>query len=148
MNLSYRFAPPAGTPGLVIVVVTISSTGLHFVHLTEQSRYAFVTGFLRGGQNLARRSPCVHDLCCPDCLLHHLRETPRTIRVSLKASRRTDAMCIAIRSLRDPARTSKRRSDLVSNESAETTDSEQWHLFPRSRRGCLGYPSEQCVNRA
>src|SRR6185295_997497 len=104
--------------------------------------------WLRVGQNLVRRSPCVHDLCCPDRLLHHLRETPRTIRVSVKAIRRVDAMCIAIHSLRDPARTSKRRSHLVSNDSAETTDSEQWHLFPRSRRGCLGYPSEQYVNGA
>jgi len=48
MNLSYRFEPPAGTPGLVTVVVTISSAGLQFVHLSEQSRYAFVAELVKG----------------------------------------------------------------------------------------------------
>jgi hypothetical protein len=66
---------------------------------------------------------CRHDLGCPD-RRHHLRETPRTVGVSLKTIGRIDAMCLSIGSLRDPACTIKRRADLISNEFAETTDRE------------------------
>ena len=90
---------------------------------------------------------CLHNLGCPDCI-HHLRETPRTVRVSLKAIGRIDAMCLSIGLLRDPTCIIRRSSDLVSNESAKTTDREQWRLFPRSGPGCMGYLTEQGINRA
>ncbi len=88
---------------------------------------------------------CLHDLGRSHCL-HHLRETPRTVGVSLKAIRRIDAMCRLIRPLRDPALAIKGRSDLVSNEPAETTDREQWRFFPQSGRGFMSDLSEQGVN--
>ena len=88
---------------------------------------------------------CLHDLGCPDCL-HHLRETPRTVGVSMKAIGRIYAMCLSIRSLRDPARTIRGSSDLVSNESAETTDREQRRLCYRSGRRLMSYLREQGFN--
>jgi hypothetical protein len=62
-------------------------------------------------------------MAAPDSM-HHLRETPRTVRVSLKAIGWIDAMGLSIGSLRDPACTIKTTADLISNESAETTDRE------------------------
>ena len=44
--------------------------------------------------------------------------------MSEKAIGQIYAMCISIRPLRDPALTIRRRFDLVSNESADTTDRE------------------------
>jgi hypothetical protein len=58
-----------------------------------------------------------------DCI-HHLGETPRTVRMSLKAIGWIDAMGLSIASLRDPACMIKTRADFISNESAETTDRE------------------------
>ena len=80
---------------------------------------------------------CLHDMGCPDCL-HHLRETPRTVRVGLKTIGRIDATCLSIGLLRDPTCIIRRSSDLVSNESAKTTDREQWRLFSSKRTGLHG----------
>ena len=76
-----------------------------------------------GAYPLLSDRQCRHDLGCPDCL-HHLRETPGTVGVRLKTTGRIDAMGLSIGSLRDPACTIKRKADLISNESAETTDRE------------------------
>src|SRR5688572_7940701 len=90
---------------------------------------------------------CRHDPSCPDCL-HHLRETPGTVGVSLKTTSRIDAMCLSIGSLRNPARTIRRSSDLVSNEFAETTDREQRRLFSGSGLDFMNYLSEPGVTIA
>jgi hypothetical protein len=87
----------------------------------------------------------LYHLGCSNCL-HRLGETPRTVGVSKIAIGRIDAMCFLICPLRDPARTIKGSSGLVSNESAETTDGEQWPLFRRSERGFMSYLNEQCFN--
>ena len=69
---------------------------------------------------------------------HELRETCRTVGVREREIGRIRAMCLSIRPLRDPALTSRGRTGLVSNESADTTDGEQrrcdQQLSHRSRR--------------
>ena len=100
-----------------------------------------------GAYPLLSDRQCRHDLGCPDCL-HHLRETPRTVGVSLKTIGRIDAMCLSIGSLRNPALPIRRSSDLVSNEFTETTDREQWRIFSGSGPSVMSDLSEPGVTIA
>ena len=66
----------------------------------------------------------------PQCILE-LRETFQTVGVSEREIGRIHPMCLSISPLRDPVLTMKKRYGLVSNESADTTDGEQYPLFKR-----------------
>ena len=86
---------------------------------------------------------CTRPLGLPLCIhaLYDLRETLWTIGVGEQAICRIHAMGFSIRPWCDPAFMIKGRSDLVSNQSAETTDWQRRSLSPGSSRHLMNYRS-------